>query len=462
MTSSDDEDLKRAIALSLEADSTPPQSSRNTTSLLGLDRKAQEQERLARVTANKRKASISPPPLYRDTADVGVKRPRLEEPRNTVNAGYYSDLQPKDRLRANNIATAKSIACAESLGSTAAPPTGLQYPSGTVKRTWAFGYERKNDVKIEEVFQKADLKTAVLSAFQWDVEWVLSKIDARTTKLVFAMQAKDKATQDQYLQETAGMPNLRLCFPPMPGQVHCMHSKLMLLFHPGYLRVVVPSANLVNYDWGETGVMENSVFLVDLPRREDRKQYSKEQLTPFGEELIYFLEKMGLQEDVRIGILNFDFSKTQHLAFVHTVGGSHTHEDLKRTGHPGLSRAIRFLDLNNSSNLQVDFVASSLGSLNEAFLQTIYQAACGAEDTLSAPAAGQLDLESSFRIYFPTHETVANSNGGIEVSALYHPEIGHFQAVSIAECIQSSFNTYSSSTTLTLCTLNIQELLTRN
>lgn len=36
-----------------------------------------------------------------------------------------------------------------------------------------------------------------------------------------------------------------------------MHSKLQLLKYPDYLRVVVPTANLVPYDWGETGVMEN-------------------------------------------------------------------------------------------------------------------------------------------------------------------------------------------------------------
>ena len=37
-----------------------------------------------------------------------------------------------------------------------------------------------------------------------------------------------------------------------------MHSKLQLLFHPNYLRIVVPSANLMPYDWGEAGgVMEN-------------------------------------------------------------------------------------------------------------------------------------------------------------------------------------------------------------
>ena len=37
-----------------------------------------------------------------------------------------------------------------------------------------------------------------------------------------------------------------------------MHSKLQLLFHDDYLRVVVPSANLLDFDWGERGgIMEN-------------------------------------------------------------------------------------------------------------------------------------------------------------------------------------------------------------
>jgi hypothetical protein len=54
------------------------------------------------------------------------------------------------------------------------------------------------------------------------------------------------------------MTTMRLCFPPMEGQVNCMHSKLMLLFYPENLRIVIPSANLVPYDWGEQGgVMEN-------------------------------------------------------------------------------------------------------------------------------------------------------------------------------------------------------------
>lgn len=43
----------------------------------------------------------------------------------------------------------------------------------------------------------------------------------------------------------------------MEGQVNCMHSKLMLLFHPNYLRIAVPTANLTAVDWGEHSLMEN-------------------------------------------------------------------------------------------------------------------------------------------------------------------------------------------------------------
>jgi len=62
----------------------------------------------------------------------------------------------------------------------------------------------------------------------------------------------DKQQKQQY-RSTAD-PEYRFCFPSMAGQINCMHSKLQLLSHPTHLRVVVPSANLVPYDWGETGV----------------------------------------------------------------------------------------------------------------------------------------------------------------------------------------------------------------
>ena len=269
-SSEDDEDLKRAIALSLQdpnakgagatelnainldddsetetrpareaihADVCKESSAPNAgIGFLGLDRKQMEQERLGR----KRKApSISPPParkIARGKLDLGpvlakeTTEPSLQS--TTVNHGP--------------------------LGAKAEGPF---FPFGTVKKTWAFGHERKaDDIKLEEVLQKDTLNLAVLSSFQWDIDWLLAKMDIKSTHITLIMQAKDQATQQQYRRETAMMPNLRLCFPSMEGQISCMHSKLMLLSHPNHLRVAVPTANLVSYDWGETGIVREFRF----------------------------------------------------------------------------------------------------------------------------------------------------------------------------------------------------------
>ena len=261
MSSSDDnEDLKRAIALSLEASNTgetahevisidsdsdmttkhlgkdlPTEASNGLPNsrvglgMLGMDRKRMEQERLDR----KRKASsISPPPTRRamkmDTS------PALPLERETASTENQAPMKP----RTPSISNSKSPL----------------YLTGTVKKTWAFGHERQgDDIKLEEVLQKDDLKLAVLSSFQWDMDWLLAKINTRDTNITLVIQANDLATQRQYQRETEAMPYLRLCFPSMEGQINCMHSKLMLLSHPNHLRVAVPTANLVSYDWGETG-----------------------------------------------------------------------------------------------------------------------------------------------------------------------------------------------------------------
>lgn len=69
---------------------------------------------------------------------------------------------------------------------------GIQFPDGIVKKTWAYGYTRQDDIKIEEVLQKRDLELAVLSAYQVDSDWIMSKLDI-TTKVIWVLQAKDES-----------------------------------------------------------------------------------------------------------------------------------------------------------------------------------------------------------------------------------------------------------------------------
>lgn len=280
---SDDEALRLAIAMSLQEASTsrtptpavaavaaapaPPQSG----TLPALDRKKMEEERLARL-AKKR-------PRAQDDA-VGLLPPS-KKPTSTP------DSKSGDAI--------------------------LPYTHGVVRRTWARGYPRTaDDIKIEEVLQRDQLLLALLSSYQWDEEWLLSKVDVATTKLLLVAYAADDR-QKQVMRANAP-PHLKFCFPPMHGP-GSMHSKLQVLKFPRYLRLVVPTGNLVPYDWGETGVMENMVFLIDLPRLQSVADHKS---TPFSRSLDLFLRAMGVESKMVDSLTSYDFSKTADLGFVYT------------------------------------------------------------------------------------------------------------------------------------------------
>ncbi|KAI7501245.1 phospholipase D/nuclease [Hortaea werneckii] len=474
---SEDEDVKKAIALSLESsnvaqDARPnretvqttttnedaPASSTTKTGLAGLDRRAMEQERLARQKARtagmKRERSISP----RELSDAR-KAPKIEETTFDLPSGArlnflstaINEQQASRKSASANLATNRHKSLPSAIKaeegndaikqespspSKSAPPGSLQYPHGVVKKTWAFGHPRHNDIKLEEVLEPQTLRTAILSAFQWDTDWVLSKLKTPLkggkTKCVFIMQAKQESERKEIQAQAASIRSfLRLVFPPMEGQTWCMHSKLMLLFHPEKLRIAVPTANLLNFDWGETGSMENTVFLIDLPRLPDGKKTQMKDLPHFAQELLYFVQKQGVDEDVRDGLLNFDFVATAHMAFVHSVGGISYRDDARRTGFLGLGNSVRHLGL-QTHRLELDFAASSIGSLNDSQLLNLYSAAKGLDATSPPPpkpdffqkrtnittspssssSSSSSRIRENFRIYFPTHETVTASSAG--------------------------------------------------
>lgn len=179
------------------------------------------------------------------------------------------------------------------------------------------------------------------------------------------------------------------------------------------------------------------VFLIDLPRLPEEQRTTPEDMTFFGTELIYFLEAMGLEQSIIDSMYNFDFTATGNLAFVHNIGGTHSGESWRRTGYCGLGRALKELGLATDKPLHIDFVTSSVGSLNDNFLTMLYLAAQG-DDGLTEynwrnpsvisrrKKAPQEDLQAkdilrerlrshlrqSFQVYYPTHDTVKSSTAG--------------------------------------------------
>ena len=180
--------------------------------------------------------------------------------------------------------------------------------------------------------------------------------------------------------------------------------------------------------------MENMVFLIDLPRLTEGRRTAKEEITLFGRELINFAKAMGLEQSIIDSMYNFDFTATKDYAFVHNIGGAHFGPSMQHTGYLGLGRAVKELGLATDKILHIDFVASSIGSLNDDFLAMLYLAAQG-DDGLTeynwrnppvvSRKSNAVKVDSSmddsfreklrshlrrnFQVYYPTHDTVKRS-----------------------------------------------------
>ena len=59
--------------------------------------------------------------------------------------------------------------------------------------------------------------------------------------------------------------------------------------------------------------------MIDLPRLPEGRKAELEYTTHFEEELFYFLNAMGLEQSIIGSLRKFDFSRTAHLAFVHSM-----------------------------------------------------------------------------------------------------------------------------------------------
>ncbi|KAJ5545460.1 hypothetical protein N7535_006154 [Penicillium sp. DV-2018c] len=408
----EEEQLQRAIALSLESSDSPNPAtadSRETPMVSGgilstLNRKQMEEERLAR--AAKRKFEGSP------SAQQSRKLPQLETNKVRPIAPVRKPIEPPQAIPRWPVCRRVESNAPDA----GVRPTSLavpQWPLGAVKKTYVAGSPRtENDITIEEVIQRDDLELGVLSSFLWDLQWLFTKINARS-RIMLIMQAKDEATKKEYLRDAAPMKKLRITFPPMEPQVNCMHSKLMILFHAEYVRIAVPTANLTRTDWGEDRLMENTVFLIDLPRMATPKAGE----TAFYEELVYFLESSDLHPKIIKKLENYNFSETKRYAFVHSIGGANMGDRWRRTGFSGLSRAIKTLGLETKSPIDIDYVTSSLGSVNIHLLLSIYLASQGHDAELGYDLRTNKKMGQSvekyskecldrFRIYFPSEQTV--------------------------------------------------------
>jgi hypothetical protein len=114
--------------------------------------------------------------------------------------------------------------------------------------------------------------------------------------------------------------------------------------------------------------------------------------------------------------------------------------DTHPTGLPGLSEAIRELQLDKVKHLELDYAASSLGAINDTLLHRIYLAAQGLPFT--AHAERTANIRQKFRIFYPTEDTIKSSIGGPNSAGVISLGQAHFSSPTFpAECLRDYTST---------------------
>lgn len=480
LSDEEDEDLKLAIALSLQdqtnieetskAAAKPndlPQfipehtkSSSGQTGLLGLDRKAMEAERLARLK-RKREPDINPKqptqlPKERSNLTTRISPPpsRRQKPNPTQPAPT-----PPPTLPHPSTSTSTSTTTPQLPFST--PQILLTSHSSRLTST---NPKKYTSISLPDILTPPSpshtLKSTLLSSFIADLDWLFQHFNTRSTTFLLLLHAQNAQHRVLLESDFAGLPNVKLVVPEVMGGIGNMHSKVMLLFYQArdgsgadagagtgagkatataaavaseICRLVIPSANLTRADWGVGGVMENILFVVDLPlKRLDQDNQNNQKIYPFERKLTVQLSAMGVPENVLRKLGRFDFGATRNVEFVYSSSGSNVldmgsgtqgtrttkvgaenffqkrgkesrgdgegaagvertvderpeTDDPARTGLLSLQDAVVSLGLDvpitDLDGLpQVDFITSSLGNLTPQFVRQLYLAICGQLD----------------------------------------------------------------------------------
>lgn len=106
------------------------------------------------------------------------------------------------------------------------------------------------------------LSFAIISTFILNPPWLSSLLPPGVPVILITQPDEDGCAKVFRLRR---LPYWVFICPELVGGKGCMHVKLLLLFYnTGRLRVVIPTANMVSYEWRD---IENSVWLQDIPPR---------------------------------------------------------------------------------------------------------------------------------------------------------------------------------------------------
>ncbi|KAI0772326.1 phospholipase D/nuclease [Trametes elegans] len=431
-------DMQRAIEASKQealattscaVQSVPQPATRTDNTSFLSERAKLEQERLARQ--KRQRPDIDP--IVRRAADASDEEQGLQ-----LRSAKRQHISPSVRdgaRRANAYPISSSTprpAQSSSVRSTPAIASGSSsqtfFWDGELRQTANAHVDPRKDTRplfrlTEVLAPKEQIEFAIASAFCWNFSWAYSMFSRNTP--VIAVDHSPSGRCDASIK--AILPNWIRTTPSLRNGFGCMHMKFMLLFYKdGRLRIMVSTANLVDYDWRD---IENSVWVQDVPKRPtpasppaDTEDFSSTMIRVLhalnvAPALVNLLRNdhpnlpLKRLEDLRT---HWDFSRVK-AALVPSIAGKHEGwPKVIQTGHTRLMKAL--IDMHATTpkdkELALECQGSSIGNYSTMWMNEFYRSARGesTQTWLDAPKSRRAKAPfPPIKILFPTAQYVRES-----------------------------------------------------
>ncbi|GAA5898660.1 hypothetical protein JCM8208_004726 [Rhodotorula glutinis] len=302
---------------------------------------------------------------------------------------------------------------------------------GAIKRVPSAFYPSPDSYSFADlVGSSSTLQAAVVSAYVSEPAWVVAHFADEIPLLL--VQARLKGDAQPALAVCSLKPNTFRVVPkerssgPYPG---VMHDKFMIYYHDDYMRVVIPTANAISYDWD---TIDNALFVVDFPYSptDDKDPFKNPTHTQFSRSFLQVCFTLDVPKRFVQPASQYDFSASTDVRLVHSTQGKYalSHEEKKGGGLASLACAVSALNLPSSSGggtWHLEATGSSIGRYTPAWLSQMLGACAGelpstyfgagkgrnAPRQYPVPPQGQ-PVRLPIKIVFPTEGEITGSFNG--------------------------------------------------
>ncbi|KAI0030960.1 tyrosyl-DNA phosphodiesterase-domain-containing protein [Vararia minispora EC-137] len=281
----------------------------------------------------------------------------------------------------------------------------------------------------EIIGDKSDVQLAILSSYAIQLSWIYEFFNPGTPVILVAQPATQESSGPTVKQVLPSWIRVTPVF--RGGGYGVMHIKIF--YKTGRLRIVIPTANLVPYDWRD---IENSAFVQDLPRRASPIPHDPS-ADNFASTLENVLRVLNVEAGLRSHIHNdhpgiplssvkpgslwchWDFSRVTVRLIASLNGKYEGWPKVINVGHTALMKAVRDLagitDRKGRKGSVDMSKGSSIGTYSSKWLNEFYGSCMGEnpEVWLDQPKSRRDKLSfPDIKILFPTLRYVQESASG--------------------------------------------------